>query len=140
MKKIKFAFFAVLILSSGVFSSCDKDEEEEEINFDPELIGYWMREDTFEEIINVEQFTFNEDLTGIYIMYEKGDTTELATPTTYTVKNNNISITLLSLDSTISGSYTFSMYTASFERLHLTIDGKTNAFSKMHVSDNSYGY
>lgn len=138
MKKNNLLFITILVIALGVFNSCDKDDDE--INYDPELIGTWMREEIFEEITNVEVFTFNEDLTGLYNNFEKGDIADLPRPISYKVENDIITMTIEGWDQTVTGTYSFSLHTgAEFERLHLTINGKTNAFSKMHFSENSYG-
>lgn len=97
MKKFKFTFLAVLILALGVFTSCDKNDDEDEIFLDPELLGYWV--DTFDEEegkIELDILFFDENGIGsneIKIITE--ETEEKHTVYfTYTTKGNKLTIDL----------------------------------------------
>ena len=60
MKKFRFAFITVLVISQIVFYACNKDEEE--VNL---LIGNWKYSEVIEDgVIDERLLTFNADFTG----------------------------------------------------------------------------
>ena len=96
MKKNNLLLITLLVTALGVFNSCDKDDEE--INYDPELIGYWMDSYNEEEgYVQLDILFFDEDGRGSIeskVITDESNESETA-HFTYSTKNNTLTLELL---------------------------------------------
>jgi hypothetical protein len=123
MKKFNLLFFILFIIAFGVFTSCDKDDE---INYDPELIGIWRTEITIDEITEVEIMTFREDLTGLISNYQKGEVDENPWPITYSIQGDKLSLTSLGYVNTSTVTYS-----VSGNKLHIESYGSSSIYDRL---------
>lgn len=128
MKKINLLFFTTLVIAFGVFNSCDKDDQE--INYDPELIGTWRTEYSLEEITQIVILTLNENLTGFTQSFPKEDPNNDKRIFNYTADGNTLNIIHLSY-ATPTNSAIIYTYSASGNILILTINGETFTHKKV---------
>lgn len=123
MKKFNLPFFILFVIAFGVFNSCDKDDE---INYDPELVGIWRTEITIDEITEVGIMTFREDLTGLISNYQKGEEDENPWPITYSIQGDKLSLTSLGYVNTSTVTYS-----VSGNKLQIESNGSSSIYDRL---------